>query len=961
MHSITDLNAYSQSPLSFADTRAFGYTINPNLAVISSTTAITYASEDKGHPLNVPFNLVELKSNPGMILTLNLSSYPSSTISSTNIPTGVTYASPSAGIHVYGNIVTTYQLDYITNNMGIIIAPDYYGNATYTASLSINGNIADTGNTASWSVKAVVSNEAELNVATETLFYRKIGQPTNFNSNVTVYDANPAITYWANLQMANILHGNITSNGVGGSTYTIHSNPFVENYYAISGNKAQIDSHLANLTFTPWLISNSAITSINYKLTNKTSGTISNYSGRNIYPVNQFSIADTTFDKSSLSVVANIITSGTISSNITINYNVVPVSNFVSSFTYSDGENNVVLDTYTTPAEIGQTVFISNGSVTFTANDSVKSIPFTLAMGNIYYDWTRTFNITISSQLDPAHQITHATGLMAIAGGSVSLRKLSLYALYDNGGKRTDIIDVNEGSPYVVVNIDCNTNRGMYMWLHGVNGITPNVDYTNSIQYNYGTGWLNYTPWTPIIIPGDTTTTTILARVPIINDTWWESLDIIQRPAEPWPSGQTHEMFSFSCQYYGDFNNLETPISSIPIAIIDALGDPGAWYTGTSGVGLINPPPGNEFDNDRVLLVNNIEVNEGSPYAVHTVTCNTNWPIEFNLQNYPFGNHATANLDFTNALQYKIGSSSWQNFTTPITVGGSQPSADVLVRFPIINDNISEGTEDIVLRAMYSGVPGYRWFNIGHTFILDNGLGQWFDGTSGIGSNTAPTGSTLDNDNKNNLLIVGGAPNTSPTVVDSGPFGHTIINNGVTYSNTVTKLTTTSLKFNGTSYLTINNAPSLYMTGDFTWEAWIYQSMPEDHIFGSIITFNASNAGRMTIAQYNGLLWESYSANNEMSVGNGVGTIGLPKADNIWHHIAVSRQGNTWRAFVDGTLAHTTTSSLIPENINNLTIGRLSNEWNGFYGYMDGIRFTQGTARYVANFTPPSTLSQMFL
>ena len=74
-----------------------------------------------------------------------------------------------------------------------------------------------------------------------------------------------------------------------------------------------------------------------------------------------------------------------------------------------------------------------------------------------------------------------------------------------------------------------------------------------------------------------------------------------------------------------------------------------------------------------------------------------------------------------------------------------------------------------------------------------------------------------------------------------------------------------------------------------------------------------------------------------------------------WHHVAVTRQGNTVRLFVDGVLNDTnTTTAPISFASNGTWIG--SNGWDGGLSYFDGaieeFRVTKGTARYTADFTP---------
>jgi concanavalin A-like lectin/glucanase superfamily protein len=85
---------------------------------------------------------------------------------------------------------------------------------------------------------------------------------------------------------------------------------------------------------------------------------------------------------------------------------------------------------------------------------------------------------------------------------------------------------------------------------------------------------------------------------------------------------------------------------------------------------------------------------------------------------------------------------------------------------------------------------------------------------------------------------------------------------------------------------------------------------------------------------------------------------------NTWYHVAVCRSGANLRTFVDGSQLGTT------HNIGTTTIHNGNADWRigGFFagggdildtaqplnGYMDELRVTIGTARYTANFSPPT-------
>jgi len=78
---------------------------------------------------------------------------------------------------------------------------------------------------------------------------------------------------------------------------------------------------------------------------------------------------------------------------------------------------------------------------------------------------------------------------------------------------------------------------------------------------------------------------------------------------------------------------------------------------------------------------------------------------------------------------------------------------------------------------------------------------------------------------------------------------------------------------------------------------------------------------------------------------------------NTWTHVAVTRNGNTFRLFVNGIVDATATSSN-SQTLNAADVfyvGRSGYDTTRIVtGYLDDVRITKGYARYTANFTPPT-------
>lgn len=149
-------------------------------------------------------------------------------------------------------------------------------------------------------------------------------------------------------------------------------------------------------------------------------------------------------------------------------------------------------------------------------------------------------------------------------------------------------------------------------------------------------------------------------------------------------------------------------------------------------------------------------------------------------------------------------------------------------------------------------------------------------------------------------------------------------------------------------------------TGDFTVEAWVNTSkLPTTN------TFQTSSGGFQTIF---GTGPNNSGSGSQMYIGttnlkfdissDGTGPIDVVHNMNagLWYHIAVSRSGNTFKAFINGTLVQTATSSSSWQDGYDWGIMRAEplSGWGGawWYGYISNLRVVKGIAVYTSNFTP---------
>jgi len=142
-----------------------------------------------------------------------------------------------------------------------------------------------------------------------------------------------------------------------------------------------------------------------------------------------------------------------------------------------------------------------------------------------------------------------------------------------------------------------------------------------------------------------------------------------------------------------------------------------------------------------------------------------------------------------------------------------------------------------------------------------------------------------------------------------------------------------------------SNANLALGSGDFTVEFWIYP-LDNGGSGRSIIDQN-TNGSLFYYLQSGTFSFRIYATSTPLQAS-------LPYT-NGWVHVAVSRQSNTLRAFINGALTGSTTDT------NNYTqsgtyIGTYAGGASQFnYGYLADLRLVKGTAVYTSAFTPPTT------
>jgi hypothetical protein len=216
--------------------------------------------------------------------------------------------------------------------------------------------------------------------------------------------------------------------------------------------------------------------------------------------------------------------------------------------------------------------------------------------------------------------------------------------------------------------------------------------------------------------------------------------------------------------------------------------------------------------------------------------------------------------------------------------------------------------------------------------------------------------------NSCSLLLHFSGSNGSTTITDNSKNNITVTSvNGAAISTAQSKFGGTSLLLDGTNdYLSIPDNEVLELgTNNLTWEMWIKTTSSVQYATLYCREPSSFGSGMWTLMINNA---SSTAGDIALYLGDLSGavplllTTGVSIRDDVWHHIAIVRNGSAWACYVDGTSRATGTYSGGIGNISAVTlIGADQNvPGRNFAGYIDELRITNGVARYTASFATQS-------
>ena len=207
------------------------------------------------------------------------------------------------------------------------------------------------------------------------------------------------------------------------------------------------------------------------------------------------------------------------------------------------------------------------------------------------------------------------------------------------------------------------------------------------------------------------------------------------------------------------------------------------------------------------------------------------------------------------------------------------------------------------------------------------------------------------------LLLHFDGSDASTTFTDASPAAHgsASVNGNAQVDTAQSKFGGASGLFDGTGdFLTYaNHADWELGSGDFTIDWWERRSsatagkaiMARDATTSLVpwVVGYSDGSDLLFYATSDGVNWDIASAKR-------FGAIEL----NAWHHFAVVRSGNTFFLFKDGAITTTFFSDkAFFANANALGIGRTQTTGD-YAGWIDELRVSKGTARWVSPFLPPA-------
>jgi hypothetical protein len=325
---------------------------------------------------------------------------------------------------------------------------------------------------------------------------------------------------------------------------------------------------------------------------------------------------------------------------------------------------------------------------------------------------------------------------------------------------------------------------------------------------------------------------------------------------------------------------------------------------------------------------------------------------------FAFGADVTLGAKQCAVLWYDAAEQRWKLLAAPQASGGGG-GGEAPADLELLVGQLALGLADALNAAQFLGAAGNRFADSFDTLTYVDAAGavNLDTGTAGV---LKPTASY---DSATKLLIHADAADGSTAFVDAAT-GKTITANGNAQIDTdQARFGAAAALFDGAgdSLTLADHADWDFGSGNFTVDFWVrFASVSANRcLFMQGDAWNSNFSWGVQWVQGTNQLTFYYTTDGSTLQSR---TFSWVPSANAWYHVAIVRNGDDLKVFVDGSQIGSTQNLSGATVFNSsavLTIGASISGFSGDHnGWLDEIRISKGVARWTANFTPPSSAYQ---
>lgn len=249
--------------------------------------------------------------------------------------------------------------------------------------------------------------------------------------------------------------------------------------------------------------------------------------------------------------------------------------------------------------------------------------------------------------------------------------------------------------------------------------------------------------------------------------------------------------------------------------------------------------------------------------------------------------------------------------------------------------------------SVHVAVPGGGSAAVQPLSVTENGI---YNPPSGVDGFTPVTVNVQGSTSNNDLLF------HFADFKNSGKMQCAFYNQaGYLISNEQSKFGETSLKIDSgasTSGAVYFDAGFTFGNQDFTLDFWMYQTSQSTYAGSAVLSFSYRSLGYYSkTGKIRGITIASSPSSWSVDHASSNETLDILGS---WHHVAITRNNNIIRVFVDGSIEDEIEWNYAFAPMTRLSFGTNSTDGRLWRGYIDEFRLKIGEAVWTENFTPPT-------